>query len=163
MTVHISLSTPPWEKAKPKPPKRKRYPRRAFPKGTPQVEKYWRKGQITNRQFAAAAVLMKANTPARSGYSFMQFRPRVDGGTSLTTEDMLTDQLRVQKLCRAIPPEYYIYVLTVVLEDRSIKQVRGCSGGINFKRYLSRLGLGLDALHAFLDLCSKRTKAGCKR
>lgn len=150
MTKHVSLSTAPWETTKPKPPRKKRYPRRAFPKGTPQVEKYWRKGQITDRQFAAAAVLMKANTPARSGYSSMQFRPRVDGGKPMATEDALNSQLRVQKLCRAIPTEYYIYVLRVVIEGKSLWSMKGCSGGANQERYYRRLGAGLDALSSYL-------------
>lgn len=146
MTAHVSLSTPPWEKAKPKPPKRKRYGCGNFPRGTPWVERYWRRGLLTDRQYSAAVVLMKANKPVRSGYSSTPMRHRVDGGTAPGIEDVLDQKARLRELCRAIPDKFYVYVRIVVLEDQSVHKVKGCSGGANFTRYMRRLGEGLDAL-----------------
>jgi len=149
--VHVSLSTPPWETAKPKPPKKKRYGSGNFPRGTPWIERYWRRGKITDAQYSAACTLMKANRPARSGYASTPLRHRVDGGTAPDIEGALDQKARLRELCRAIPPQYYVYVRIVVLEDQSITQVRGCSGGSNRNRYLRRLGAGLDALVQRLD------------
>lgn len=143
---HITLSAAPWEKVKTIPPKKKRYGKGNFPRGTPWVERYWRRGKITDAQYGAACILMKANRPARSGYSSMSFNPRVDGGTASSIEDALDRKAKLRELCRTIPPQYYVYVRIVVLEDQSLYRVRGCSGGANFKRYIRRLGLGLDAL-----------------
>ncbi len=146
MTVHVSLSTPPWETAKPKPPKKKRYGTGNFPCGTPWIERYWRRGKITDAQYSAACALMKANRPVNSGYSSVPLRHRVDGGTAPGIEDALDQKAHLHELCHAIPENFYPYVRWVVLEENSLHSMAGCSGGSNFKRYIRRLGEGLDAL-----------------
>ena len=143
---YVSLSTPPWETAKPKPPKRKRYGTGNFPRGTPWIERYWRRGMITDAQYGAACVLMKANRTARSGYSSMPMRHRVDGGTTPGIEDVLDQKAQLCEMCRVIPEKFYPYVRWVVLEENSLHSMAGCSGGSNFKRYMRRLCYGLDAL-----------------
>jgi hypothetical protein len=146
MRVHVTLSTPPWENIKPKPPQMKRYSRGNFPRGTPWIKRYWRRGKITDTQYWAACILMKANRPARSGYSSMPLRHRVGGGTASSIEDALNQKEQLRKLCRVIPENYYPYVRWVVLEENSLNSMAGCSGGSNFKRYMRRLGKGLDVL-----------------
>jgi len=146
MTVHVSLSNPPWEEARQEPLNKKRYGSGNFPRGTPWIERYWRRGKITDAQYTAACTLIKANRPIHSDYASTPLRHRVDGGTAPSIEDALDQKAQLRELCRAIPPQYYVYVWIVVLEDQSISQVRGCSGGSNRNRYLQRLGEGLDAL-----------------
>ena len=74
----------------------------------------------------------------------------------LGIEETLDQEARLRKLCRAIPEEYYNYVRIVVLEDQSLLRVKGCSGGANFKRYVKRLGAGLDSLDCFSMKDTKR-------
>lgn len=59
-------------------------------------------------------------------------QPRVDSGAVLSIEDVLDQKVQLRQLRRAIPSEYFAYIRIVVLEDMSLHQVKGCSGGANF-------------------------------
>jgi hypothetical protein len=110
------------------------------------VERYWRRGLLTDRQYAAAVELIKANRQASSGYALSTMRPRVDGGQALDMESKVDAQARFKALSQDILAEYWPYVRHVVIENRSLWCFQGCSGGANLNRYLKRLRKGLGGI-----------------
>ena len=144
--LHITLSTPPWETPKPKPKRRKRYPRRRFPGGTRQIEKYWRRGQITDQQYHAACKLANAHSRLRTGYSVTKFKERVQENAANGSEEAIDNRIAFSAIMNSIPEELHTYVDLVILQDKSLWSMTGCSGGANHKRYLARLGTALDAV-----------------
>lgn len=140
----VTLPTPPWEEARPKPPKKKRYGSGNFPRGTPWIERYWRRGLVSDDQYAAAMELVKVLPKAAGGnFASSRHRERVDGTQALGAEDLMEQAERYRKLSQAVPEQYWPYLLWVVVEDKSLWCFPGCSGGANFNRYLGRLKLGL--------------------
>ena len=144
--LHITLSTPPWETPKPKPKKRKRYPRRRFPKGTPQIEKYWRRGQITDQQYHAACKLADAHSRLQTGYSATKYKERVQENTVSGSEEAIDNRIAFSAMMNSIPKELHTYVDLVILRDESLWSMTGCSGGANHKRHIKRLGKALQSL-----------------
>ncbi len=141
----VTLPTPPWEDAPPKPKKKNRSIDR-FPRGMPWLERYWGRKLLTDTQFHAACKLRKAYWQSLGASTLPTYRERVDGGQSEGIEGRLDQGALYRELSRAVPPEYWPYVRHVVIEDRSLWSFQGCSGGANMKRYLKRLGLGLEGV-----------------
>jgi len=114
----------------------------------PWFEKYAAKGKLSHQQHAAAARLFAAyeGFPARDPLAAI-------GGMvdrSLWGKDPMAakvDQKReFYRMWASVPLSSRPVIEHVVLNDRPLRAMAGCSNGYTEERYMERLRVGLDAL-----------------
>ena len=117
------------------------------------VELYGAKEALTKRQVKAGLILLKAfeqtqrSAPAIRKVQVDTF-PKPDAHI-----DILVDRMdKYHRIAQYIPNKYRPFINHVVLQNRSIRSMAGCTGSRSQRRYLERFSDGLEILAEHLDL-----------
>lgn len=123
-------------------------PNRVFGKRRmPIVERMARQGRISAHHVAAAQRLYSAYAGHPTKDPLAALADRVDGGGCDDQNVTLIDSKREFFLLKAmVPPRCWPAVEHVVIEDRSIREMTGCSHAKAFAEQLARLVAGLEAI-----------------
>lgn len=113
----------------------------------PIVERMHRQGRLTATHVAAALRLYAAWAGHPSRDPIAAIGDRVDGGGCNDPNVTLLDRQREYFVLKArIPAKCWPVVEHVVLEDRAIREMCGCSNPEIFAAHLGRLAEGLEAV-----------------
>lgn len=111
------------------------------------VDRYHRKGKLTQAQAAAASHLYAAYVGLPNRDPLAAISDRVDGRSD---DDPLAQTIDKRKafyqLWRKVPEKARPFVEHVVLNDLPIRSMNGCINGHSESRYMTRLCEGLDAI-----------------
>jgi hypothetical protein len=110
------------------------------------VDRYKRKGKLTQAQAAAADSLYAAwaGHPAKDPLAAMS--AKVDKGRSDRMATMIDARRAFRLMWARVPAGAKPYLDHVVIQDLSIRSMNGCRNGQAEARYMQRLREGLDAI-----------------
>lgn len=117
------------------------------------VELYGAKGSLSARQVKAGLALSAAfeqtqrSAPAVKKVQVDTF-PKPDAHVDI----MVNRMDAYHRIARHVPQKFRPFIDHVVLKNRPIRSMAGCSGGRSQQRYLERLADGLEILADRLDL-----------
>lgn len=123
-------------------------PNRVFGKRRmPIVERMQRQGRLTTSHVAAAQRLYAAYAGHPDKDPLARISDRVDGGGCDDANVAMLDRKREFFHLKAlVPPTCWPVVEHVVLEDRPIREMVGCTNPEGFAAQLARLAQGLEAV-----------------
>ena len=111
------------------------------------IDKYASAGKLTQAQAAAASHLYAAWVGLPNRDPIAAISDRVDGrGDDDPLVSTIDKRAEFYRMWRKVPQHLRVYLDHVVLQDRSIRTMNGCSGGDSEARYMQRLCAGLDAI-----------------